>query len=251
MERAFPQIKRVRQHVGLAAKRELRGFARLNVLGFEAFPRLAAAALFREVKSVFQTPLDPAPRVHRFLNGHFIRRALEHETARADVKTLVIFTDHDEINVFRPLVLERTIGGAVQLHRAQIDVLFQLETEAEQDAFFKDARLDLGMAHRAEENRLELAQFVHRAIRQHLARLKITVAAKIVMVPVDLETEFLGGGLGDFEGLAGDFRPRAVAADDCNVVGFHKFVSSPRKLSGRKKYFNIFQPGRNGILHNG
>jgi len=45
------------------------------------------------------------------------------------------------------------------------------------------------------------------------------------MVPVDFETELFGCGLGNFEGFAGDFRPRAVAANDCNIVTFHEFSS--------------------------
>ena len=93
-----------------------------------------------------------------------MRCALEHKTARADVKTLVVFAHHNKVNMLRPLVLQRAVGGAVKFHGAQIDVLFQLETEAEQDALFEYARLDLRMADGAEEYRLELAQLVHRAV---------------------------------------------------------------------------------------
>ena len=251
MKRALPQIERVREHVGLAAEGELRGFACFDVLRLEALPRLATPTLLRQLKGEFQATVHAAARVHRFLDRDLMRCALEHKTARAGVKSLVVFAHDDKVNVLRPLVLQRAIGGAIKFHRTQIDVLLQLETEAQQDAFFEDAGLDLRMADGAEENRLELAQFVHRVVGQHLARLQITFTAEIEMVPVDFETEFLGRGLGHLEGFAGDFRPRAVAANDRNVVTFHEFCLHPKSFRGGKCKPNVFEPSRNGNVRNG
>ena len=98
--------------------------------------------------------------------------------------------------------------------------------------------LTLRMADRAEENRLELAQFVHRAVRQHLAGLEVALAAEIVGVPVDLEAEFLGRRLGDFDAFRRDFRAGAVAADQCNVVSFHvNFFVCRKNKSGQDNIF--------------
>ena len=102
-----------------------------------------------------------------------------------------------------PLSLSGQSCSAVKFHRAEIDVLFQLETQAEQDAFFQNARLDLRMADGAQENRLELAQFVHGAVGQHLAGFEIAFAAEIVVMPVEFEPEFFGGGFGNLERLRG------------------------------------------------
>ena len=68
---------------------------------------------------------------------------LNMKAARAGVKPLGVLADDDEINVLRPLVLERAILRAVKLHGAEIDVLLQLEAQAQQDALFQDAGLDL------------------------------------------------------------------------------------------------------------
>ena len=59
--------------------------------------------------------------------------------------------------------------------------MLQLETQAQQNALFENAGLDLRMADGAEEDRLELAQFVHRAVGQHFAGLEVTLAAEIVV----------------------------------------------------------------------
>ena len=199
MECAFPQIEGEREHVGLAAERQLRGLARFDVFRFESFPRFATAPFLRQFKGVFQTAVHAAPRVHRLLDRDFMRCAFEHKTARAGVKTFVVFAHDDKINVLRPLVLERAIQRAIKFHGAKIDVLLQLETQTEQDAFFQNARLDLRMADRAEKNRLELAEFVHRVVGQHFAGFQIAFAAKIVMMPVEFEPEFFGGGFGNLE----------------------------------------------------
>src|SRR5262245_31894796 len=83
------------------------------------------------------------------------------------------------------------------------------------------------MPDRAKVDRLELAQFTHGAIGQNFARLKITVAAEIVVMPVEFEAEFAGGGFAYFERFARDFRAGAVPANDCNIVVVHEFSLPP------------------------
>jgi hypothetical protein len=150
-----------------------------------------------------------------------VRRAFEQKPARAGVEPLVVFAHHDEIHVLRSLVLHRAIQGAVELHRAQVDVLLQFKTQSQQNALLENAWLDLGVAHGSKINRLELPQFRHGAVGQHFAGFEKPVAAEIVRLPVEFESEFFGGGLSHFEGFARHFRAGAVAADDCNVVTIH------------------------------
>ena len=109
-----------------------------------------------------------------------MRRAFENKPARTGVKPLVVFPDHDKINVLRRLVFERAEALVVKFDRAQIDVLFQLEAQAEQNSLFQNARLDLGMADGAEEDGGKLAQLLHHAVRQRLLGAQITLAAQVV-----------------------------------------------------------------------
>src|SRR6185503_19152186 len=125
-----------------------------------------------------QTAIDPATGVHRLLNRHFVRGAFEQIATGTGIEPLVILADDDEVDMLRPLVLERAILRSEEFHGAKVDVLLELKTEAEQDSFFENARLDLGMAHGAQKDRLELPQFVDGAVRQHLACLEVTVAAQ-------------------------------------------------------------------------
>src|SRR5262249_17700103 len=131
----------------------------------------------------------------------------------------------------------------------KIDVLLQFETQAEQDALLENAWLHLRMTHRAEENRLELAQFIYRAIGQHFTGLQVAIAAEVVIVPVELETEFLAGRLAHLERFASAFRACTVAADDCNIVTFHKsYFPTPQKPRGGSGDANVFPCTGNGIL---
>ena len=99
--------------------------------------------------------------------------------------------------------------------------MLELEPGAEENALFQNARFDVRMADGAEQNGGELPQFVQHAVRQHLAGAQVSVAADIVVGVVEFEGEFFRSGIEDFDCLADDFRPRAVAADDCKIIAFH------------------------------
>src|SRR5439155_11657841 len=90
----------------------------------------------------------------------------------------------------------------------------------------QDARFHVRMADGAEENRRELPQFIDDTVRQGFLRAEITLAAEVVWSEVEFERELFGGDFQNLDGFAGDFRPRAVAADDCDVVAFHERFGS-------------------------
>ena len=54
-----------------------------------------------------------------------------------------------------PLSLSGVSTPGVELHGAEIDVEVELEAEPEQDALLEDAGLHVGVADRAEEDRVE------------------------------------------------------------------------------------------------
>ena len=141
VEGAPPEVEGVGQDVGLAAEGELGGLAGGDVLGFEALPRCAVAAFFGDFEGILEAAIDAAAGVDGFLDGDFVGRALEEISAGTGVEALVVFTDDDEVDVLRALVLERAVLGAEQLHRAEVDVLLQFEAQAQEDAFFENAGL--------------------------------------------------------------------------------------------------------------
>src|SRR5439155_9470326 len=105
----------------------------------------------------------------------------------------------------------------------------------QEDSLLKDARFHVRMADGAEENRRELPQFLDDAVGQGFLGAEIPLAAEVVGSEVEFERELFGGDFQNLDGFAGDFRPGAVAADDCDVVAFHESVGSvcpPRAGSG-------------------
>ena len=182
---------------------------------------LLLVPLAGELEGVTQATLDAAAGVDAFLQGDLVGRALENETAGAGVKPFVVLAHDDEINMLGLLVLQRAEALVVQLYRAQIDVLLQLEAGAQQDALLENAGLDIGMADGAEQDGRELPQFRQHAVRQSLAGAQIARAAQVVIGVVELELELLRGDIEDFDRLADHFRPGAVATNDCNVVTLH------------------------------
>ena len=217
VERAFPQIERIRQHVGLAAEREV----------------FSLVALARVLEGVAQATLDTAPSVHAFLNGDLVRRAFEHKPAGASVKPLVVFAHDNEIDVFRFFALQRAEPLVEQLDRAKVDVLLQLEAQPQQDALLEDARLDVGMPDRAEQDGRELPQVIRRAVGQRLVGSHVAFAAEVELGVVELEAELLPGGVEHLDVFTGDFRACAIAANDGYIVTVHRNGNLPRITGAR------------------
>jgi hypothetical protein len=71
----------------------------------------------------------------------------------------------------------------------------------------------------AQVDRLKLAEFVDRRVRQRLSRSLVALAAEIELPGFKLEPEFPGGNVEHLHALGNDFGTRAVAGDDGNFVG--------------------------------
>src|SRR6185369_14502704 len=107
-----------------------------------------------------EAAFDPTAGVDAFLQGNFVRCSLEDKSPGPGIKAFVIFANHYEIDVLRFLVLQRAETLVIELHRAEVDVLLQLEPGAQEDAFLQDARLNIGMADGTQKDGGELAQLL-------------------------------------------------------------------------------------------
>ena len=217
MERAFPQVERIRQHVGLAAECEV----------------LALVALARVLKGVAQAALDTAPGVHTFLDGDLVRRALEHKPAGTGVQPLVVFAHDNKIDVLGFFALQRAEPFVEQLDRAKVDVLLELEAQAQQDALLEDARLDVGMPDRPEQDGRELPQVIRRTVGQRLVGAHVAFAAEVELGVIEIEAELLPGGIEHLDVFPGDLRACAVAANNGYVVTVHRNGNPPRFTGAR------------------
>jgi len=208
-ENAVPQFVHVGQDIGFADQRQ--GVVLTD-------PARLPSVLAGIVEGVAQTACDLVIRVHHLLHRDLVAGALAREAADAGVETAGVFTDHAIIDLFRAFVLKRTLHAGIELDRAQIDVLVQLETQFQQHAFFKNARLDVGVADRAEIDGIEAAQLIERRIGQRLARPEIAGPAQVIRDRLQLEAEPLCRRVQHFAPLADHLRPRPVTRDHRDLV---------------------------------
>ena len=104
-------------------------------------------------------------------------------------KPFVIFAHHDEVDILRLLVLQRTEPFVVKFHRPQVDVLLEFETKAQQDAFLQNPRLDVWMSDGAEQDGREFTQFLDDTIGQRFVGSQIALAAEIVAGVIEFDRE--------------------------------------------------------------
>ena len=77
--------------------------------------------------------------------------------ADADVEPLGVLPEHDEVDVLRAAVLQRTEPLVEELHRPVVDVEVELEARAEQDVARVAVVGRARIAERADEDRVEAA----------------------------------------------------------------------------------------------
>ena len=119
-----------------------------------------------------------------------------------------------------PLSLMRAFDAGEQLHRPQVDVLVEAEPQIEEQLPLEDAGLHVGMADRAEQDRVELAQLVEPVGGQCFAGLEVAIAAPVEMREVELEPVLLGHRLQHLHALGRHFRTRTVATNHRDLLCF-------------------------------
>src|SRR6185503_11211956 len=144
VEDALPEVEREGEDVRLPAERE----------------RLPPVPLLRVLERVAQAALDALPSVDGLLHRDLVRGAALERAAGARVQPLGVLAHDDEVDVLGPLVLERRVDARIELDGPKVDVEVELEARAEEDALLEDARLHVGVADGAEQDRVELPQVV-------------------------------------------------------------------------------------------
>ncbi len=219
VEGAEPEVARVGQDVRLVYQREQS--AALSSL-------LLAPA---EVEGEAQTALDPETSGDHLLGRHLLRGAMAQEAPRAAIQVLGVLADDVEVDVVGALVLERAVHARVELHRPQVDVLVELEAQAQQEPFLEDARLDVGVAHGSEQNGVECAQPVDVVFVDDVPARQITIATEIELLGGVFEALESGDRSQYLDGLHNDLGARSVSGQDCQ---FERHLLTP--LGGRTNF---------------
>ena len=198
-KRARPQFMCECEHVGLGDHRQF-------------FSHVAFAG---EFKGITQAALNTKSRGHHFLHRHFLGCSLTQKTADAAIQIFRVFADDDEINILRGLSRQRRTHTREQFHGAEIDVLIQIKSQFEQQAFFQNSRGHIGAADGSEINRVILPQVRDFLVGDHELVFEVASAAVRKLRDAIFEAGFLGDFFEASQALVGDFRADAVAADDC------------------------------------
>ncbi len=131
-----------------------------------------------------------------------------HRAAGARVQALGVLPDDDEVEVLEAVLAYRAADTGPQLGWPQVDVQVELEPQPQQQTALEHARRHGRRAHRAQQDRVGLAQFRQHRIGQHLARRQVVLAAEGAGPPVDGEAVPSGDGvharLGDLGYLGSD-----------------------------------------------
>ena len=179
---------------------------------------LHVVALAGEVEGVADGALGAEARRHVHLRRGLVRRPLVLEAAHAAVQPLGVLAHDDEVDVRGALVLQRAVDARVELDGAQVDVLVELEAQAEQQVLLENAGRDVRVADGAEVDGVEAAQLLKDGVGEDIARLLVALAAEIELLEVELDA----GGVEHLQPLADDLRAGAVAGEDGYAVGHGK-----------------------------
>ena len=192
------------------------------------------APLHRAVECLADDALRAVRRVDALLGRDLLRRAATQYSAGADVGALGALAIDDEVDLLGALAGERPGDPGVELHRAVVDVVIELEAQGQQDATLEHAGRDARIADRAEQDRVVGAQLLEQHGRQGLAGAVVEPRAQVVLLGGD--GHVAADGVKDLEGLGHHFGADAVAGDESDVEGARHGpkASGGGKSSGRE-----------------
>ena len=172
-------------------------------------------AVRAKLKRIADDALDTFARVHVFLDGDFVGRALLENTTQVAVDALGVFADHDEVYVFRLDAFQRAEPGVEQTHRAHVRVQVHPAAHAKQNFARMNVRRHARIAECTHEDRVEIA-------RQHgksICRDGCLVGEVAVCAPVErgeLDRRACRADCAD--SLLDDFFADAVAGNNRNAL---------------------------------
>ena len=170
-----------------------------------------------QVEGESNRALDARAGIDRRLDRHFLGCSLARESPRADVKIFVVLADDNHVDVVGPLPLDRALDTCIKLDGPQVDVLVEVEPEAEQDSLFEDAGGDVGMADGAEQDGVAAAQPLDLGVGQDLPGLQVALAPQVEGDGLESDALDPGDGGEHLEGLGRHLGADAIARHDTEL----------------------------------
>jgi hypothetical protein len=176
----------------------------------------------RQFEGVAQDALDAGARHHRNVGRDLDRMPLVHPAADTRVLALRVLADDHPVQVIRLATLERSVDAREDSRRADVRVLIEALADLEPQSPQRDVVGNVGIASRAEEDCILLAERIETVGGHHLAMLAIVVGTPIEVLEFEPEPEARGGnGFHDTLARWNDFLADAVARNRRDSVGLH------------------------------
>ncbi len=131
--------------------------------------------------------LDADARHDRHVGRGLDRMALVHAAADAGVFAFGVLADDDPVEVVRPAALQRRVDAGQDARRPHVRVLVEALADLQPQAPQRDVVRDVGIAGRAEQDRVHVADRVEAVGRHHHAVLAVVVAAPVEVVELEAE----------------------------------------------------------------
>ncbi len=174
------------------------------------------AAPLGEVERVAHDPLDAERGVDGGLVGDLVRRAAADRAAVADVRALGALAHHDEVDVAGRG--ERAGHAGVELRRAQVDVVVELEAQLQQqpalDVRVLQPRVAGHSADGAEQDRVVRLDRVEVGVGERVAGLEEARGAQREAGLVEADAAACGRGIQHLLRLGDHLGTDAVTGDD-------------------------------------
>ena len=103
--------------------------------------------------------------------------------------------------------------------RPEVHVLIQLEPRAQEQVTLEDPGLHVGVADRAQEDRVHLSQTRELVVGKRVGRPQVTLSTQVEVDDLDVEPLDGAHGFEDLQAFAHDLRPGTVAGDHPDRVG--------------------------------
>ncbi len=189
-DHARPQRTGVGEHVGLVHQRQVL-----------AWPRGGAG------ERIAHHPLHAERGVDADLGRDLVRGVLAQQAAVTRVRALGALAHHDHVDLTG--IGHRALHTRVQPGRPQVHVVVKLETQPQEQAALQDPAGHGRIAHRAEQDRVVLAEFPENGLGQQLPGRVPTGGAQVVSSDLDIRHDLTE----DLERLGHHLRPDPVAGD--------------------------------------
>ena len=129
------------------------------------------------------------------------------------VQIFGVFADDNKIDVFGSFAGQGCFDTRIQFYGSQVDVLIELKSQFEQQAFFDHAGRHVRMSHGTQKDRVKTPQMIYSPGGKYFSGAEKPLTAVIQWCDFAVEPLQITDGVQNLDGFRGDFGTRTIPAD--------------------------------------